>query len=62
MNPLLTKALIVLGAAGLATLSATLLAGTDAQPFVFGLAGALLGLALPEMGKGALPAKKDGES
>jgi preprotein translocase subunit Sec63 len=50
-SPLLVKALAILGAAGLAVLSATVLKGTEAGPYVFGLAGTLLGLVLPELGR-----------
>lgn len=57
MTPLITKVLIVLGAAGLATLSATVLKDSEAGTYVFALAGTLLGLALPEFGK-KLPAKE----
>lgn len=51
MNPLIVKGAIVLSAAGLATLSVTVLAGTPAEQFVMLLAGTLVGWVIPELGK-----------
>lgn len=63
MNPLIVKVAVVLGAAGLATLSVTALKGTSAEQFVLLLAGTLGGWVIPELGK-KLPAteSKGGES